>query len=289
MMVPDLEAKDEIVKQENKNKKGRFSGFMLILFWLILALTFVYPVFLIALIIIIIFYKKPLMFLKFLKICWIAGLYFMGVLFILSSVIGFIDNDITVKSAFIKLAFGLIILPPLQNKINAFLKPKFYSLANEDCEKPSAFINITYGAIKFIIFFFLFCLYLVPIMDSDLQKNTTKKPAEIQKTISQKKEVKQEAKIIKKQEGFKESETKTYDNNDIDRLTSLAVLYGRGIGCGANLDAELRETGAWIDSTFGADRGVYTMIFSEGLSDNALRQNQGRSPDSCSDVLRNLR
>ena len=80
-----------------------------------------------------------------------------------------------------------------------------------------------------------------------------------------------------------------YSNADIDRLTTLAVMYGRATACGANLDVQMRSTQNWLNRTFGAEAALYTMIFAQGLQDHAIRQKEGRTPDSCSTVLRNLK
>jgi hypothetical protein len=48
-----------------------------------------------------------------------------------------------------------------------------------------------------------------------------------------------------------------YTERDVDRLTTLAVIYGRAVACGADVEASIRRTGSWIDSTFESERGAY--------------------------------
>lgn len=70
--------------------------------------------------------------------------------------------------------------------------------------------------------------------------------------------------------------------SDIDQLSTYAVLIGRGLGCGYNMEAEMRRVGRWIDSTFpGHKKSEYVRTFITGVQYNADEQLKGRSPDSC--------
>lgn len=73
--------------------------------------------------------------------------------------------------------------------------------------------------------------------------------------------------------------------SDIDQLSTYAVLLGRGLGCGYNMEAEMRRVGRWIDSTFpGHKKSEYVKTFITGVQYNADEQLKGRSPDSCPKV-----
>ena len=80
-----------------------------------------------------------------------------------------------------------------------------------------------------------------------------------------------------------------YSEQDVDRLTTLAAIYGRAVACGADVEASIGRTGAWIDSTFGNERGTYLQIFMSGMQQNAQSQASGRTGDSCDSVLRTFR
>lgn len=77
-------------------------------------------------------------------------------------------------------------------------------------------------------------------------------------------------------------------SKDVDRLTTLAVMYGRAIGCGLpNTDAIGAEIGRWMDRRFppgSADQKTYMPVFINGVTTNAQAQASGRSPDSCASV-----
>lgn len=76
-------------------------------------------------------------------------------------------------------------------------------------------------------------------------------------------------------------------DQDIDRLTSYAVLMGRGIACGApNAEDAMGKIGAWMDRVFSNnEKAIYISIFTEGVRYHAQMQKDGRSPDPCSAVL----
>jgi hypothetical protein len=78
---------------------------------------------------------------------------------------------------------------------------------------------------------------------------------------------------------------------DIDKLTTYAVVLGRAVACGANLDDASRRVGRWMDRTFppgSKDQQIYLPIFMEGMRYHAQQQKDGKSPDSCSAVLRSF-
>lgn len=72
---------------------------------------------------------------------------------------------------------------------------------------------------------------------------------------------------------------------DVDQLSTYVVLLGRRLGCGYNMEAEMRRVGRWIDSTFpGQKKSDYMKAFITGVQYNADQQLKGRSPDSCPKV-----
>ncbi len=78
---------------------------------------------------------------------------------------------------------------------------------------------------------------------------------------------------------------------DIDKLTTYAVVLGRAVACGANVDDASRRVGRWMDRTFPPgfkDQQIYLPIFMEGMHYHAQQQKDGKSPDSCSAVLRSF-
>lgn len=80
-----------------------------------------------------------------------------------------------------------------------------------------------------------------------------------------------------------------YTAQDVDRLTTLAAIYGRATACGADVDGPIGRTGAWIDATFGSERGTYLQIFMAGMRQNAQSQASGAIGESCSSVLYSFR
>lgn len=74
---------------------------------------------------------------------------------------------------------------------------------------------------------------------------------------------------------------------DVDRLTTYATLLGRAVGCGLNTSSEAARVGDWMDQRFlpgSDDQQTYLPIFMAGVQENARRQSQGESPDSCASV-----
>ena len=76
---------------------------------------------------------------------------------------------------------------------------------------------------------------------------------------------------------------------DIDKLTTYATMLGRGIACRAGAERPSHRIGAWMDEHFppgSTDQRIYLPIFIVGTRNAAQQQHDGRSPDSCRDVLR---
>ena len=80
-------------------------------------------------------------------------------------------------------------------------------------------------------------------------------------------------------------------SDDIDKLTTFATVLGRGTACGADIKDASRRVGRWMDRTFppgSKDQQVYLPIFMAGMVFHAQQQKDGKSPDSCPNVLRSF-
>lgn len=76
-------------------------------------------------------------------------------------------------------------------------------------------------------------------------------------------------------------------SEDIDKLTTYAVILGRAVACDADVDDASRRVGRWMDGAFppgSSEQGTYLSIFMEGMRYHALQQREGNSPDSCAAV-----
>lgn len=76
---------------------------------------------------------------------------------------------------------------------------------------------------------------------------------------------------------------------DIDKLTTYAVILGRAIACGADVGSASGKVGRWMDGVFppgSSDQKTYLPIFMGGTRYHAEQQKLGKSPDTCSSVLR---
>ena len=79
---------------------------------------------------------------------------------------------------------------------------------------------------------------------------------------------------------------------NVDKLTTYAVILGRAAACGGDIETPSRRVGAWMDKVFppgSADQKTYLPVFVEGMRYHAQQQAAGKSPDSCSSVLNQLR
>lgn len=76
---------------------------------------------------------------------------------------------------------------------------------------------------------------------------------------------------------------------DIDKMTTYAVILGRSIACGIDTDFAMRRVGAWVDRTFplgSSDQKSYLPVFVIGLEYHAKQQSSGKSPDTCTQIKR---
>jgi hypothetical protein len=74
---------------------------------------------------------------------------------------------------------------------------------------------------------------------------------------------------------------------ELERMSSLALLLGRGIGCNLQTKRAAAVIGSWFDKTFppGSDaQERYLPVFAEEVEQHARAQRTGGSPDSCADV-----
>ena len=72
---------------------------------------------------------------------------------------------------------------------------------------------------------------------------------------------------------------------EVERLSSLALLLGRGIGCKLDTKRASGVISSWFDRTFPADeQGHYLPVFAQEVEQHAREQHRGDSPDSCADV-----
>jgi hypothetical protein len=74
---------------------------------------------------------------------------------------------------------------------------------------------------------------------------------------------------------------------EVERLSSFALLLGRGIGCNLDTKRAARAISSWFERTFPADSGEqerYLPVFAGEVERHARQQRGGGSPDSCADV-----
>lgn len=72
---------------------------------------------------------------------------------------------------------------------------------------------------------------------------------------------------------------------EVERLSNLALLLGRGIGCNLDTKRASGVIGSWFDDTFAsAEQERYLSVFAEEVEQHARLQRGGHSPDSCADI-----
>lgn len=78
---------------------------------------------------------------------------------------------------------------------------------------------------------------------------------------------------------------------DVDRLTSYAVILGRATGCNIDTTKEMQMVGRWMDRIYppgSEDQRVMLPVFMAGVKQHADAQRAGRSPDGCATVARHF-
>lgn len=78
----------------------------------------------------------------------------------------------------------------------------------------------------------------------------------------------------------------------IDRVSTYAVLVGRGVGCGVDVSGPVNRVGSWLDSVAPpgseAQRTLLPMFMQQSQY-HAGQQVSGQSPDGCDTVARAIR
>jgi len=78
-------------------------------------------------------------------------------------------------------------------------------------------------------------------------------------------------------------------SEDINRLTTFAVVLGRAGACGVATSAAADRVGAWMEAKMPPgtpDRATLFPIFMQGVQSHAQQQAAGQSPDNCETVAR---
>jgi len=76
---------------------------------------------------------------------------------------------------------------------------------------------------------------------------------------------------------------------DINKLTTYAVIIGRAIGCSVNTDAAVNRVTTWFDKKFppgSPGQKKFLIIFMGGIEHHVKEQVRGNSPDNCQTVKR---
>jgi hypothetical protein len=79
---------------------------------------------------------------------------------------------------------------------------------------------------------------------------------------------------------------------DLARLDNMALLLGRGAGCGLDTRRATGVVGAWFDLTFppgSFEQKRYLTKFTTEIRRHAQEQQSGNSPDSCADIAEAFR
>jgi len=74
---------------------------------------------------------------------------------------------------------------------------------------------------------------------------------------------------------------------EIERLSSFAMVLGRGIGCNLDTKRAAVMLENWFDKAFPPGSGEqeqYRPVFAAEVKQYARQQRSGDSPDSCADV-----
>lgn len=78
----------------------------------------------------------------------------------------------------------------------------------------------------------------------------------------------------------------------IDRVSTYAVLVGRGVGCGVDVSGPVARVGAWLDAVAPPGSEAQTTLlpmFMQQSQYHASQQISGASPDNCSTVARAIK
>jgi hypothetical protein len=78
----------------------------------------------------------------------------------------------------------------------------------------------------------------------------------------------------------------------IDRVSTYAVMVGRGVGCGVDVSGPISRVGAWLDREAppGSEaQRTLLLIYMQQTLYHAGQQVSGKSPDGCDTVARAIR
>ena len=79
----------------------------------------------------------------------------------------------------------------------------------------------------------------------------------------------------------KQAQPKKY-GDPVDAMTTFAVILGRAIGCGVDVEKPANKVAIWMDNTFSnKERATYLPVFAFGVEHHMKQQQSGKSPDSC--------
>lgn len=82
-------------------------------------------------------------------------------------------------------------------------------------------------------------------------------------------------------ENAKQAQPKNY-SDPVDAMTTFAVILGRAIGCGVDVEKPANKVAIWMDNTFSnKERATYLPVFAFGVEHHMKQQQSGKSPDSC--------
>ena len=76
---------------------------------------------------------------------------------------------------------------------------------------------------------------------------------------------------------------------DVDKLTTYAVMLGRGLACGVDTTGASKKVGAWLNRIAppgSKDQQIYLPLLMQGMMYHGERQKEGKNPDSCATVHR---
>ena len=78
----------------------------------------------------------------------------------------------------------------------------------------------------------------------------------------------------------------------INKYTTYATVLGRASGCGINAESEYARVGAWFDRAFIPGTSQHTThlrLFMFAAYAAAKDQAEGRTPDTCEEVRKQIR
>ena len=84
-----------------------------------------------------------------------------------------------------------------------------------------------------------------------------------------------------------QTNTSAPSGEDINRMTTYAVVIGRGIACGVSTSSATLRVSQWFDRVFTpgtSQHKTYMVIFAAGMEKHAQLQRSGKTPDSCKQV-----